>query len=49
MVECNCYSFSRLAFHRQGKRVERQVPMGIWKNSKKTGRDKETSGCQLNK
>lgn len=35
MVEGNCYSFSCLAFHRQGRRLGRQVPMGIWKNSRR--------------
>lgn len=39
MLEYNCYPFSCLAFHRQGRRLGRQVPMGIWKSSKKTGRE----------
>lgn len=38
MVECNCCSFSCLAFHREGRRLGRQVPMGTWMSSKKTGR-----------
>lgn len=33
MVECNCYSFSCLAFYWRGSRRGRQVPLETWKRT----------------